>query len=68
MNTLCAILKRDGQQPIVALNLRQSDTILENSPKGDSQSNGAVEKAVRETEGMIRTWKMSAEEKVEGSD
>ena len=45
-------------------NSRQSDTILENSPKGDSQSNGAEENAVREAEGMIRTWKMSVEEKL----
>ena len=43
-------------------NSRQSDTILENSPKGDSQSNGAAENAVREAEGMIHTWKMSVEE------
>ena len=47
-------------------NSRQSDTILENSPKGDSQSNGEAENAVREAEGMIRTWKMYNE--VEGSD
>ena len=37
-----AILKSDGEPSIVALqeavkNVRQSDTILENSPKGDSQ-------------------------------
>ena len=45
-------------------NSRQSDTILENSPKGDSQSNGAAENAVREAEGMIGTWKMSVGEKL----
>ena len=45
-------------------NSRQSDTILENSPKGDSQSNGAAENALREAEGMIRTWKLSVEEKM----
>ena len=39
---------------------RQSDTILENSPKGDSQSNGAAEKEVRKAEGMICTWKMKS--------
>ena len=30
-------------------NSRKSDTILENSPKGDSQSNGAAGNAVRST-------------------
>ena len=45
-------------------NSRQGDTILENSPKGDSQSNGAAENAVREAEGMIRTWKVYVEEKL----
>ena len=44
--------------------LRQSDTIFENSPKGDSQSDGAAENAVREAEEMIRTWKVSVEEKL----
>ena len=45
-------------------NSRQSDTRIENSPKGDSQSNGAAENAVREEERMIRTWKMSVEEEL----
>ena len=62
-----AILKSDGEPATVALqeavkNSRQSETILENSPKGDSQSNGAAETAVRELEGMIRTWKTYVEE------
>ena len=53
--------KSDGELAIVALReavqtSRQSDTILEMPPKGDSQSNGAAENAVREAEGMIRTW------------
>ena len=64
-----AILKSDGEPSIVALqeavkNVRQSDTILENSPKGDSQSNGAAENAVREAEGMIRTWKVFVQDKL----
>ena len=64
-----ATLKSDGEPAIVALqeavkNSRQSDTILENSPKVDSESNGAADNAVREAEGMIRTWKMSVEEKL----
>ena len=69
MRSRSRILKSDGEPAIVAVqeavkNSRQSDTILENSPKGDSQSNGAEENAVREAEGMIRTWKMSVEEKL----
>ena len=64
-----AILKSDGEQAFVARqeavkNSRQSDTILENSPKGNSQSNGAAENAVREAEGTNRTWKMSVEEQL----
>ena len=64
-----ATFKGDGKPAIVPLqeavkNSRQSDTILENSPKGDSQSNGAAENAVSEAEGMIRTWKMYVEEKL----
>ena len=64
-----AKLKSDGEPAIVALQSavktsRQSDTLLENSPKGDSQSNGGAEDAVREAEGMIRTWKVYVEEKL----
>ena len=41
----CAILKSDGKPLIVALreaveSARQNDTIFENSPKGDGQTNG----------------------------
>ena len=64
-----AILEKgDGETAIFALqeavkSSRQSDTILEHSPTGDSHSNGAAENAEREAEGMIRTWKTSVEEK-----
>ena len=62
-----AILKSDGEPATVARQeavnkTRQSGTMLENSPKGDSQSNGAAENEVRKTEGVIRMWKMSVEE------
>ena len=55
-----AIFTSDGGPAIVAFqeavqNSRQSDTILENSPKRDSQSNGAAESSVRGTERMTRT-------------
>ena len=63
-----AILKSDGEPAIVALqeevkNSRQSDTTIEDSPKGDSQSHSAAENAVREVHGTMHTWKMSVEEK-----
>ena len=62
-----AILKSDFEPAIVDLqdaenNSRQSDTILDNSPKGSSQSDGVAENAVREAERVIRKWKMSVEE------
>ena len=65
---LAILEKGDGEPSIVALqdavkNSKQSGTILENSSKGDSQSNRAEENAVREAEGLTRTRKMSVEEK-----
>ena len=63
------ILTSDGKPSNVALqeavkNVRLSDTILENSLKGDSQSKGAAENAAREAEGMIRTWKVFVQDKL----
>ena len=46
-------------------NSKQSDTILENSPKGDSEPHRAAENAVKEAQGMIRMRKM-LEEKWKG--
>ena len=43
---------------------RQSDTVLENSRRGDSQSNGAAENVVREAEDVEDVCRG----KVEGSD
>ena len=45
-------------------NVPLGDTILEKSPKGDSQSHGAAENAVKVTEGMIRTWKVFVQDKL----
>ena len=46
-----AVFKSDGEPAMVAMyeagkNARQSDTIFENSQKGDSQSSGAAGNAV----------------------
>ena len=63
------IMKSDGEPAIKDLkNLikaqRMKDqTIMEESPSGESQSNGKAENAIREIEGMIRTWKEHLESK-----
>ena len=42
----------------------QTQTVPENSPVGDSQSNGAAEQAVGEVKGMIRTLKAALDAKL----
>ena len=64
-----ANLNSNGEPTIVALqeavkNARQGHKILEHTPRGDSQSNGAVESAVRE-EGMIRTKSMFVQKQLQ---
>eukprot|EP00973_Karenia_brevis_P091878 12409601-Karenia_brevis.AAC.1 len=54
------ILKSDQEESIQALQkavkeLRTADTVLENSPVGESRSNGLTEKAIQEVQGIIRT-------------
>ena len=61
------ILKSDKEASIRELKekirqMRIDDTIIEVSPKGDSQSNGAAENAVQVIEDMIRTWKSALDE------
>ena len=60
------ILKTDQEPAMVALQecvkaASNSEIILRNSPVGESQSNGVVEKAVRDIEDQIRTLKDAAE-------
>ena len=60
------IMKSDTEGPIQALKMfvkdvRNGETILEDVVKGDSASNGKAEKAVRDVQGMIRTWKDAVE-------
>ena len=43
---------------------RQKETLLENNPKGDSQSNGDAEKAVQDFEGAYRAQRSSLEGKI----
>ena len=46
----------------IAKRRRNYGTAVENSKVGDSNSNGAVERAIREVEGMIRTLRSAIEE------
>jgi hypothetical protein len=72
------LLKSDNERAIVAVQkavqaARTAETAIDDqlretmeelAPRGDSQSNGAAENAVREVEGMLRTWKLHVEEKL----
>ena len=54
------IRRNDGEPAMKAFGKRIQesrieDTFLEESPKGDSASNGLAEEAVKSLEGMIRT-------------
>ena len=44
---------------------REAETIPENSPKGESQSNGDIENAIKQVEGQIRTMKIALENKLQ---
>ena len=44
---------------------RDKDTVGEQSPKGESSSNGAAEQSKKEAEGIIQTLKSSLEERME---
>ena len=63
------IIKSDHEESICALqreikNIRQSETMLENSPVGESRSNGLIEMAIQEVQGAIRTLKDCVESKL----
>merc|ERR1711999_26481 len=56
------ILKSDGESPITALKEAVKGACdvslgVEVSPKGDSQANGEIERAIRTVKGQIRTLK-----------
>ena len=64
------IIRSDGEPAIVALleevarRRAGAVTVLEKSPKGDSQSNGLAERSVRGLEEMLRVHKLDLEEKL----
>ncbi len=43
---------------------READTVPECAPKGESQANGVVEKAVQEVQGVVRTLKSGLEKRI----
>ena len=60
------ILKSDGEPALTHIQeevrrRRECETILENSPVGDSRSNGHAERAVQSIVGLIRTMKNALE-------
>lgn len=63
------VAKTDGENPITALFREvklqwRGELVLEESPLGDSNSNGAAEAAVKVHEGMVRTHKIALEKKI----
>ena len=63
------VFKTDQELAMMALQerlrqARQQPTVLENSPVEQSQSNGVVEKAVQEVEGIVRTLVSALEERI----
>ena len=64
------IITKTDQEPAivqlqqeVAAKRKESGTALENSRVGDSDSNGRIERAIRDVKGMIRTLRAAIEEK-----
>ena len=62
-------LRSDQEKSMTALQdrvkqAREEETVLLNSKVRDSQGNGVVEKAVQDTEGMIRTLKIALEMRI----
>jgi hypothetical protein len=60
------LIRTDQENPIEAfrsavVRAREGETVVEGAVKGDSQSNGRAEKAVKDVSGMIRTWKDQVE-------
>ena len=63
------VLKSDGEPAIAALKQRVKQErperiILEESPVKESQANGAIENAIRQVQGQIRTMKDCLESRI----
>ena len=64
------ILKSDGEPAIRAVQeevkrRRIENTILENSPPGDSRANGLAERAVKELSGQVRALRAGLQARLE---
>ena len=64
------VIRSDGENAIKDLKheiqaTRRHITMLEQSPTGESQSNGLSEQSIREVEGVARTWRSSVEGRYE---
>ena len=65
------ILRSDGEPAIKSLfekvaNMRASETLLEQSPLGDSRANGRAERAVQSTEKQVGVLKLATETSLGG--
>ena len=63
------VLKSDGEPAIVALKQRVKQErperiVLEESPVKESQANGAIENAIRQVQGQVRTIKDCLESRI----
>ena len=63
------IIKCDQEPSIVEIQKEvirrcEAETIPENSPTGESQSNGDIENAIKQVEGQIRTMKVALESRL----
>ena len=66
MGRTSIVLKTDGEPAMISLqkaiqNVRKSQTIPENPPAYNPQSNGACEKAVQDVDGQLRKLKLALE-------
>ena len=65
------ILKSDQEPAIIDLKNKFRSTglvrvAMEESPVGDSQSGGSIENAIKQVQGMCRTYKLAIESKIKG--
>ena len=63
-------LKSDGEASLIAIQqevkrVRAAETLLENSPAGDSQANGIAERAVQSVSEQVRVLRKSLETKLQ---
>jgi len=65
------LLKTDNEPALVDLRngiikRLDQDVVIEKPPKGESQSNGAIENGVKAVKGMVRTYRLALERRLDG--